>query len=177
MDGMEWLRVGKNAVGGSYLTHMTKILYPLTARVVDSCWKTAANLSRPRPLLVVHSGKTTIGRSALRLMSSSDDTVLAVGKKGGASPVAWSIDNRETGLKPRMRERAVGARTGGEEIAADPVPVRRPGVRVTGLEVEDSIAGEYRGSHAGNTNMGSNRNANHRISIQDTQLETIISPG
>jgi hypothetical protein len=132
---------------------MTKMLYSLIG-TVDSCWKTAANLSKPRPLLVVHSGKTTSGRSTVRLMSSRD-SAFAVGRKGGTEPVACIIESREMGLKPRIRERAVGVRMDGEEIAAEPVPVRRPGVRVTGLEVED-IAGESEGSHAGNTNMGSN---------------------
>ena len=85
VDGMECDNVGDKVVGGSYLhtinprvqkrlpvhtyrIHITNTLYPLTGTTRSS--KTSANLSRPRPLLVVHSGKITRGRFAVHRISS-----------------------------------------------------------------------------------------------------------
>lgn len=88
----------------------------------------------------------------------------------------------------------------GDDIPAEPVPVRRPGVCVTGVEAREDGVGTSTASHTGKTKVGLNlqkneekrtleslidlrmmrigtyRNANHKISIQETQLETIISP-
>lgn len=90
-------------------------------------------------------------------MSSRDcGDSCSVEKKGGTEPVARSMVSIETGWKPMMRERAVGVRVAGEEMAAEPVPVRRPGVRVTGVEVLADGSGSSRVSHTGSTNNGSN---------------------
>jgi len=69
----------------------------------------------------------------------------------------------------------VGVRVEGEEIAADPVPVRRPGVRVKGVDGRDTGCGTSE-EDTGSTNMGLNRKASHNISTQDAQFETMISP-
>lgn len=44
----------------------------------------------------------------------------------------------------------------GEEMLAEPVPVRRPGVRVMGVEVLVDGSGSSIGSQTGSTNIGSN---------------------
>jgi hypothetical protein len=171
-NGMERLREGTEVVGGSYLvlvrivtlsravnatylTHMTNTSYPLTG-IFFSCSKTSANLSSPRPLLVVHSGNTTTGRSELRLISSSEAGGVSDGKKGGTDPVARNIVSIETDRNPRIRERIVAILAAGEEIAAEPVPVRRPGVLVIGVEDLESGSGSWTGSQIGSTNIGSN---------------------
>jgi len=67
--------VGENAVGGSYLTHMINTLNSFTGR--DS-WKKSANRNKPLPLLVVHSGKTTIGLLDVLRISSSERGVASI---------------------------------------------------------------------------------------------------
>jgi hypothetical protein len=85
-EGMECDSVGDRNVGGSYLEivqtaksgktlhmlthrmHMTNTLNPFTG--TGRPLKSSANLRRPRPLLVVHSGKTTTGRFAELRISS-----------------------------------------------------------------------------------------------------------
>ena len=42
--------------------------------------------------------------------------------------------NKDTFLNPRIEARGVALRVFGEEMAAEPVPVRRPGVLVIGSE-------------------------------------------
>lgn len=80
----------------AHLTHMMKILYPLTG-IFFSCVKTSVNRSNPRPLLVVHSGNTTTGRSEALLISSRDFVFSSsVGKKGGTNPVVRIMVNIET---------------------------------------------------------------------------------
>lgn len=95
-----------------------------------------------------------------------------------------------------MDLRVLGALLG-DDNAAEPVPVRRPGVCVTDADPLEEWTGMSTGSHIGKTNVGLNlgdesitsvcsvkpmaemktyRNTSHRISTQDTQLETIISP-
>lgn len=114
---------------------------------------TFAYLNKPRPLLVVHSGKTTTGRSALLRMSSKAlyDTPSCALR--GTVPVADNMPRRETWRKPKTLERAAGARAEGEEIAAEPVPVRRPGVWVIGVDERD--AGERStASHTGRRKSG-----------------------
>ena len=78
-----------------HLTHMTNILYSVTGTVCPL--KTSANRSNARPLLVVHSGNTTTGRSARRRMSSrllDFDSPRATG--GGTHPVKFTMDNKDT---------------------------------------------------------------------------------
>lgn len=58
-------------------------------------------------------------------------------------------------------------------MAAEPVPVRRPGVAV-GVEGSDgTLTG---GSATGRTKMGFHRKASQRSSTQDAQFETMRSP-
>jgi hypothetical protein len=61
-----------------------------------------------------------------------------------------------------------------EDIAADPVPVFRPGV----YDIDDaSLAEDDAGAFAtGNTNNGLYRYASQRTSIQEDQFDTIRSP-
>lgn len=70
-EGMGYVRVGVKVVGGSYLIHIIKTWYLLTGNASPS--KMSANRSIPLPLLVVHSGKTTIGLSAFLRISSKVD--------------------------------------------------------------------------------------------------------
>lgn len=72
-EGIEWVAEGAVDVGGSYRAHIIYILNPLTGCLMCRplpAMNTSANRSSARPLLVVHSGKTTIGLSALARMSS-----------------------------------------------------------------------------------------------------------
>ena len=107
-------------------------------------------------MLVVHSGKTTIGLLALLRIVSRELYVVCSDVVDGVVPVADMIDSRDTSLKPRTLERGVGVRAEGEEIAAEPVPVRRPGVTVIGLELRDVAFSVVGGSHTGRTKIGSN---------------------
>ena len=70
--------------------------------------------------------------------------------------MARSIVSIETGRNPRIRERVVGVLAAGEEMAAEPVPVRRPGVLVIGVEDLESGSVSWTGSQIGSTNTGSN---------------------
>jgi hypothetical protein len=87
-EGIECDSVGDRSVGGSYLKSVIgqtaksrKALHMLTHRIhmtntlnlftgTGHPLKSSANLRRPRPLLVVHSGKTTTGRFAELRISS-----------------------------------------------------------------------------------------------------------
>ena len=55
-----------------------------------------------------------------------------------------------------MGIRVVGVRAEGEEMAAEPVPVRRPGVRVIGDDAPLVGEGTSRVSHTGSTKIGFN---------------------
>lgn len=70
--------------------------------------------------------------------------------------MARNIVSIETDRNPRIRERIVAILAAGEEIAAEPVPVRRPGVLVIGVEDLESGSGSWTGSQIGSTNIGSN---------------------
>ena len=90
----------------------------------------------------------------------------------------------------------MGARAAGAEMAAEPVPVRRPGVRERGVEGAEEGGEMSRVEQTGRTKTGlklergalvwvggrkimwrgTYRKASQRISIQDAQLETIMSP-
>lgn len=88
------------------------------------------------------------------MLSKEANSVACVGE-AGIVPEAAITENNETRLKPTTLDRAVGTRVEGDEIAADPVPVRRPGVLAIGDEtrvVESGLAE----SQTGNTNIGSN---------------------
>lgn len=69
-------------------------------------------------------------------------------------PVAWMIDRSDTCRKPRIWARGVDFRVLGDEMAADPVPVRRPGVLVIGLEESVGFVGRSTGEETGSTNIG-----------------------
>jgi hypothetical protein len=106
---------------------MTNTLYFLTGTV--SCEKTLEKRSIPRPLLVVHSGNTTMGLSAFFLISSRlvESDSEARTPYGGAWPVRRNTDSSETRRNPRTGTLALTALPW-DDIFADPVPVRLPGV-------------------------------------------------
>ena len=69
------------------------------------------------------------------------------------------IDQSETTLKPTTFARGVGCRfleanEAEFEIAAEPVPVRRPGVWT--LDTDEVVESSWTGSVIGRTNVGSN---------------------
>jgi len=174
LEGIECDKEGDSAVGGSYLAHMMNTLNFLTGTSTPR--NTSANLNRPLPLLVVHSGNTINGLSALARMSSklkaSEDK--SEGCRGNR-PVCLIMASNENSRKPKTSARGVGARVTGVDTAAEPVPVRRPGVRLIGEEVFDDEACSVSFVTA-TKKMGLNRNANHNNSIQDAQLLTMTSP-
>ena len=88
---------------------------------------TSANRSRPLPLLVVHSGKTTTGLLDAFLMLSSDlDPSNGSPFVDGVCPSDERIFHSDTWWKP-----VIGIRCMEPDLlivmAAEPVPVRRPG--------------------------------------------------
>lgn len=108
-------------------------------------------------MLVVHSGKTTIGLFASLRIVSRDVYVTCWVDVDGTAPVADIIDNRDTSLNPITLERGAGVRVEGEEIAAEPVPVRLPGVMVIGFAfLLEAVLSVLTGSQTGETNTGSN---------------------
>lgn len=135
---MEWARDGVKVVGGSYRTHITKTLNPLTGTAMLN---TLANRSSPLPLLVVHSGNTTIGRLAVFLISSIDEAG-ADPDVVGTCPVKLIIWSRETCLNPTIGIRVDGVRAACW-MFAEPVPVLRPGVYAMGVaDPEDDLGVE-----------------------------------
>lgn len=142
-----------------YLMHMRKTLYPFTGRF-PSCLKTLANRSKPRPLLVVHSGNTTTG-PCTRFLTCSKLSYFSLSSEiwVGILPVYVIMDQSETTLKPSTFTRGVGRRffeanVAEFEIAAEPVPVLRPGVWTVGAE--EVSGSSWTGSVIGKTNVGSN---------------------
>ena len=138
---------------------MRNTLRPFTG-VSFSCVKTFANRSKPRPLLVVHSGNTTTGPCA-RFLTSSKLSYFSLSLEvwRGFLPVWVIMFQSETTLNPRTFARGVGfrfleANVAEFEIAAEPVPVRRPGVWV--VVVEGTSESSWTGSVTGRTNVGSN---------------------
>lgn len=75
MEGRSYHEFGKLMTTGwewsTYRTHITNTLNALTGTEIEGS-NTSANRSRPLPLLVVHSGKTTSGLLDAFLMVSSD---------------------------------------------------------------------------------------------------------
>lgn len=90
-----------------------------------------ANRSKPRPLLVVHSGNRTSGRPTCfafwRISSKVDieESELASFPKGGTCPQVIIMLSNETSLKPEISARRASVLL---DIAADPVPVFLPGL-------------------------------------------------
>ena len=138
----------------TYLTHITNTRNLRTGTVTPA--NTSAKRSSPRPLLVVHSGKTTSGRSARARSASklSYTPPLVELYSPGTYPVAERIPSRDTRRKPRTFARGVGLRVDGEDIAAEPVPVRRPGVTLSGVEDRPEVD-RSTGAHTGRMNIGS----------------------
>jgi hypothetical protein len=130
---------------------MTKSLNFLTG--ILSPRKSSAKRSIPRPLLVVHSGKTTMGRSALWRISPRLLGFSAVRPYGGTCPVRCKIANSDTWRKPRIGFRSLKALLD-VDILAEPVPVRRPGVVAVG--VCEASRGTSMASNMGRTNIGLN---------------------
>ena len=137
--GIEWEIVGPRAVGGSHLTiaqrdvgleirkaHLkqaTKTLNFLTGTGIPV--KISAKRSTPRPLLVVHSGNTAIGRLAELRMLSRDATEPAE-PGSGMLPANLMMDSRDMTRNPLIGMRFIEGRLDGVETFADPVPVPRP---------------------------------------------------
>lgn len=118
------------------------------------CLNTSAKRNIPLPLLVVHSGNTTSGREALPLMLSNERNGDPDGEasNGGAWPVKRSIEKRDTSRNPVTGMWAV-ATLPGDCMLADPVPVRRPGVWVIGVDALDE-RGDGTASQTGSTKIG-----------------------
>lgn len=82
------------------LAHMTKTLKSVTGNGTSP--KTFANLSKPRALLVVHSGKTTSVFLLLcaRLRMALNESAEGLSGEIGTPPVARIICQREVSTKP-----------------------------------------------------------------------------
>ena len=165
--GIESVGEGEACVGGSYLrrnrqtippflerwcsatyrTHMTHTPYPRTGTRAPPNTP-VANRSTPRPLLVVHSGRTTTARPAafasLRIASRARAAAVGTPYEAGVHPVRASKRGRGTGWNPAS---GVG---GTESVlsAAEPVPVWRP------VGAAGAGAAEGRGA-TGRTKIGS----------------------
>lgn len=171
LEGIEWDNVGLRIVGGSYLliyklpdqnqnqrfkahrTQRMKTWYFLTGTF---WWNTLAKRSSPRPLLLVHSGNTTTGREAVRLISSrvpftEPESVIP---KGGTLPEKVIILNKETTWNLCIGIR--GTVVDGDCMLAEPVPVRRPGVCLMGVDEWDDVECVGIASGIGKTKIGLN---------------------
>lgn len=138
----------------TYRTHMMNTLKPETGTLTPL--NTSANLSIPRPLLVVHSGKTTTGPFArLRISSNVCGALLRLAEAIGSRPVCCSIARNDASRNPTIAVRALGV-FAGDEIAAEPVPVRRPGVRAGGVEGAEDCREKASESYTGMRNTGLN---------------------
>jgi hypothetical protein len=179
--------------------HMMNKLKFLTG--TPSPGKTSAKRSNARPLLVVHSGNNTSGRSAVLHNSSRLDKFALGGEPyGGTRAVETSTESNDTRRNPRTGLRGIGA-LAADDNAADPVPVLRPGVLRFDCGDKGAECGGDRVtvSQTGRTKIGSNlkqsmdlirmtqevqgrfyrgayRKASQRISIHDTQLDTMTAP-
>lgn len=135
----------------AHLTHMTNTLNAFTG--IDDSSNTSAKLNNARPLLVVHSGNTTMGRSASLRILLRGLASPARPLNGGTAPVKRRIVRRETVRKPWIGMRTDGGRDP-VEIVAEPVPVRRPGV--LDLDVSTREESFSIGAGIGRTKIGSN---------------------
>jgi len=131
---MECVAVRRSSVGGSYLTHITKTFQPFIGR--DSR-KISANRNKPLPLLVVHSGKTTTGRSDVLRISSNERGLAPAVVGEGTLPVSLRMVNNETSLKPVIGICEVGLRLEAGTSGILFLGARRPGVCKIGEEVVD----------------------------------------
>ena len=167
-DGIECVRVGDKVVGWSYLdrdqwwgwwmsyhthlTHMMKILCTFTGMLCPL--KISANRSNPRPLLVVHSGNTTIGWSAWwHMCSKLSNFVFESAEYGGTCPVKFTMDNNDTLRNPSTGIRALAALFG-EGILAEPVFVRPPVLWTVAVDFWDDNEVFSTVPQTGSTNIG-----------------------
>ena len=74
---------------------------------------------------------------------------------GGTWPVARIMEINDTFRNPITDLRVLGVLLG-DDSAAEPVPVRRPGVCVIGVETRADWTGISTASHTGRTNVGLN---------------------
>jgi len=104
---------------------------------------------------VVHSGKITTGLDAVRLISSNvrQGEPGFVFWKGGTHPVILIIERRDNCWNPRIGIRETGV-LDGTKMLAEPVPVRRPGVCVIGVDERDGEDVSGSDSGIGITKMG-----------------------
>ena len=109
--------------------------------------KTLANRNRPLPLLVVPSGNISNGLPLLLALFCKLSRVIidSSGRSStvnGASPVHLINWKSEISLKPTMSTRGVSLLEG-TEIAAEPVPVLRPGRTGEGITEEVGAFGIF----------------------------------
>lgn len=71
-------------------------------------------------------------------------------------PVLLSMDRSETSRKPWTGSRVTVGRLDGVDIAADPVPVRRPGVVLLTVGFIDDVSEDSICGVTGRIKMGSN---------------------
>ena len=95
----------------------------------------------------------TIGLSALLRISSKELYSPTSVREAGTKPVAARMPIRDTLRKPKMSDRGVGVRVDGDEMAAEPVPVRRPGFTESGVEARE-VTERSTGSVTGRRNIG-----------------------
>ena len=124
-EHLRWRGVRITKGSWAYRTHITNTLNSFTGTGMEGS-KTSANRSRPRPLLVVHSGKTTTGLLAeVRMLSSDFDPSKDSPLVDGVCPREESTFQRETWWKPVIGMRCI-APSLLIAIAAEPVPVCLP---------------------------------------------------
>lgn len=138
---------------------MTNTLNALTG--IDGSSNTSAKRKRARPLLVVHSGNTTIGPVASLRMLFRGLASPARPLNGGTCPVMQSISRSDTVWKPWIGTRAAGERVAEDEMAAEPVPVRRPGALALDVLMRERYWSI--GAGFGRTNTGLNLPENEDI--------------
>ena len=100
------------------LVHITKTSQPFGVVVRPN---TSAKRRSPLPLLVVHSGRTTIGRSAVLRMSSSGRPLPGCGR---TFPVDRTISRSDAVRKPVIGARGTASRVAGEATAAHTTAAR-----------------------------------------------------
>lgn len=116
---------------------------------MDDGPKAEKNFSIALPLLVVHSGNMTKGLVALVRNMSNVWTLNPVPAYGGQFPVKYNILRSETRSYPLIGILLDGARV---VTAAEPVPVRRPGVTIVSFRT--GLSGSSEGT--GSKKIGSN---------------------
>lgn len=96
-----------------------------------------------------------MGRSAPFLMSSRGVEDSMEDPNGGTYPVNRMMESKEAFRNPRIGTRGAVVLLG-DWTFAEPVPVRRPGVCVTGVEDLEGADSTLTVSETGSTNIGLN---------------------